>query len=271
MESAQHKYLSMGDFVQASRLSRKALRLYDERNILPPAYVDPESGYRYYQSDQLVVARLIRLLRQMEMPLITIRKVINAAPEQQEALILAHERVYSARVAQVQRAIHSVLSTLHNKEQAMSFTVENITLEPQMVVTVTRRTLVESLDQCIRTSLEQIKQFVQTNNGKLTGAPLGIYHGAINEEEDGPIEICWPVKSALAPSGDVALRELAGGPAALVNLHGEACKVPNILSAYDAAYDWIQMHDHQTAAAPREVWFSAPGEDAHMQIIWPYK
>jgi DNA-binding transcriptional MerR regulator len=72
MEKAQRNYLSIGDFAEASWLLRKALQLYDERNILRPAYVDPESGYRYYQPDQLTTARLIRALRQIEMPLITI-------------------------------------------------------------------------------------------------------------------------------------------------------------------------------------------------------
>jgi DNA-binding transcriptional MerR regulator len=76
MDPKRHKLLSIGDFVQASRLSRKALRLYDERHLLRPAYTDPDSGYRYYQPDQLVTARLIRELRQIEMPLSIIQQVL---------------------------------------------------------------------------------------------------------------------------------------------------------------------------------------------------
>ena len=78
MEKAQPTHLSIGDFAEASRLSRKALRLYEERDILRPAYVDPESGYRYYQPDQLAAARLIRALRQIEMPLAAIQQLIAA-------------------------------------------------------------------------------------------------------------------------------------------------------------------------------------------------
>ena len=36
--------LSIGEFASASRLSQKALRLYGENGLLPPAWVDPESG-----------------------------------------------------------------------------------------------------------------------------------------------------------------------------------------------------------------------------------
>ena len=39
--------LTIGAFARASRLSPKALRLYDELGLLRPASVDPVSGYRH--------------------------------------------------------------------------------------------------------------------------------------------------------------------------------------------------------------------------------
>jgi DNA-binding transcriptional MerR regulator len=36
----------IGRFSQATRLSPRALRLYDERGLLIPARVDADSGYR---------------------------------------------------------------------------------------------------------------------------------------------------------------------------------------------------------------------------------
>jgi protein phosphatase len=38
--------MSIGEFARRSRLSPKALRLYDELGLLPPARVDEDSGYR---------------------------------------------------------------------------------------------------------------------------------------------------------------------------------------------------------------------------------
>ncbi len=40
--------MTSGAFARASGLSRKALRLYDELGLLPPARVDPASQYRFY-------------------------------------------------------------------------------------------------------------------------------------------------------------------------------------------------------------------------------
>jgi protein phosphatase len=74
--------MSSGEFARASGLSRKALRLYDELDLLPPATVDPASGYRYYDPAQLEQARLVAWLRRLGMPLASIRRVSTLPPEQ---------------------------------------------------------------------------------------------------------------------------------------------------------------------------------------------
>jgi PPM family protein phosphatase len=65
--------IGIGEFARRSRLSVKALRLYDELGVLDPARVDEASGYRYYDVAQLEAARLVAMLRQLGLPLATIR------------------------------------------------------------------------------------------------------------------------------------------------------------------------------------------------------
>ncbi|MEE4545756.1 MerR family transcriptional regulator [Streptomyces sp. V4-01] len=67
--------MSIGAFARASRLSPKALRLYDDLGLLTPAHVDPRSGYRFYEPGQLERARLVAWLRRLGMPLAGIREV----------------------------------------------------------------------------------------------------------------------------------------------------------------------------------------------------
>ncbi|MEV4048796.1 MerR family transcriptional regulator [Streptomyces sp. NPDC049744] len=67
--------LTIGAFARATRLSPKALRLYDELGLLPPARVDPVTGYRLYAPRQVERARLVAWLRRLGMPLVRIRHV----------------------------------------------------------------------------------------------------------------------------------------------------------------------------------------------------
>jgi PPM family protein phosphatase len=69
--------LTIGAFARASRLSPKALRLYDELGLLRPAEVDPVSGYRRYAPAQLERARLVAWLRRLGMPLARIKQVCD--------------------------------------------------------------------------------------------------------------------------------------------------------------------------------------------------
>ena len=55
--------LTIGEFAQATGLTAKALRLYDELGLLAPADVDERTGYRRYAPDQVDRARLVARLR----------------------------------------------------------------------------------------------------------------------------------------------------------------------------------------------------------------
>jgi serine/threonine protein phosphatase PrpC len=61
--------LAIGEFSARSCLSAKMLRRYAAAGLLVPAAIDAWSGYRYYTPGQLGQARLIRLLRQAQIPL----------------------------------------------------------------------------------------------------------------------------------------------------------------------------------------------------------
>lgn len=88
----------MQNFSNLTRVSRKALRLYDSMGLLVPVHVDPESGYRHYHPDQAASARLIALLRQLDMPLLRIQEVLDAPERQKSALVRSYWKSVEADV-----------------------------------------------------------------------------------------------------------------------------------------------------------------------------
>ncbi|MGH9295702.1 MAG: MerR family transcriptional regulator, partial [Acidimicrobiales bacterium] len=81
--------MSIGEFGRRSRLSPKALRLYDGLGLLSPARVDEQSGYRYYEAVQLERARLIATLRQIGVPLATVKDLGELDPAELAARVTA--------------------------------------------------------------------------------------------------------------------------------------------------------------------------------------
>ncbi len=57
------KYFTIGEMAQICQISTKALRYYDKINLLKPAYIDEETGYRYYTQEQIVIIMRIIVLR----------------------------------------------------------------------------------------------------------------------------------------------------------------------------------------------------------------
>jgi protein phosphatase len=69
--------ISIGEFSERSRISRKRLRSYGADGLLVPAAVDSASGYRYYSPAQLGDARVIDTLREAGMPLVDIAALLR--------------------------------------------------------------------------------------------------------------------------------------------------------------------------------------------------
>jgi DNA-binding transcriptional MerR regulator len=59
--------LKIGDFSKVAQVSVKRLRHYSDRGLLPPAWIDRFTGYRYYTLEQL--PRLNRILALMDLGL----------------------------------------------------------------------------------------------------------------------------------------------------------------------------------------------------------
>ncbi|CAM3696607.1 MerR family transcriptional regulator [Marinicrinis lubricantis] len=65
---------SIGEVAKLANISIKALRYYDQMGLFKPAYVDPETNYRYYHDSQLYHLDLIKSLRYIGTPLEEIKK-----------------------------------------------------------------------------------------------------------------------------------------------------------------------------------------------------
>lgn len=271
--SKDENLLSIGQTARESGLSHKALRLYAELGLLIPRHTDRFTGYRYYGREQLRSAQLIRLMREMEMPLSEIRRVLAAEPAAAEQLVDAHARAFAERLERVRHAGRRLIKTMRNEVSDMgtNLQVEERELTSQQVATISGHVLAKDLDDFIRQSLERLEGFVKAQGGEINGPPLGIFHGPINMEDDGPIEVCYPARGAFQARNEIAIRELPGGRAAVVEVRDEYLSFPKILEAYDAGADWVAANGHHPVEAPREVWIGLPDAGGPLEIVWRFE
>lgn len=112
--------VTIGEFARLSGLTPKALRLYGELGLLPPARVDPGSGYRFYEPAQLRQARLVGWLRRLGMPLARIRVVCELPPATAAAEIAAYWAESEADHAARRDLAALLISELSREETGMT-------------------------------------------------------------------------------------------------------------------------------------------------------
>lgn len=266
--------IPIGGFAAASLLSQKALRLYAQLGILAPRHVDPDSGYRYYHPDQLRAARLILLMRQVEMPLALVRQALAAPPDAAERLVRRHLAELERRAERARATVPELIALLRDEEDPMPYEISVREVEAQPIVSISRKLTVAGLDGFIREGTAALHQALERRGVAPAGPPFGLYHGPVNQEDDGPVEVCVPVARPVELGGEMRARELPAGRLASVTLRGAECHFPKVLEGYDAVYEWVERNGYRTEGPPREVWVSAPGvegpPDEEMEIAWAF-
>ena len=247
--------LSIGVFAKRSRLSIKALRLYDRQGVLIPAHVDPSSGYRQYRESQLESARLVGRLRRLDMPLSLIRDVIESPGFRGVELVASYWDSVERKLA-YQRELASHLwiqiSGYHGGYEA--FPVAEREVPEQLMLTLVHNVTEPELPEYVMSGMarlyDQAEQF-----GGVIGPSMMVFQGEVNDDGDGPVELCVPIdRSTQVPSGIECRLELAHWEA-FTRITKAQNEYPQILSAYDALEHWIDANEKVAIGFPREIYF----------------
>lgn len=266
--------LAIGAFSRLSRLSIKALRLYDSLGLLVPARIDPASGYRYYSADQVARARLISLLRRLDMPLQRIAVVVDMPATEAVAELGRFWAELQESLAVKQRLIAYLERHLEGRGEQM-YDVQIRQVPEQRVLTIQRALTVEGLSDFIMQATGELYAQVEKSDGRPAGPSFVIYHGEVNHDSDGPVEICLPFDGPVEPTSEMTLRTEPAHTEAFTTITLEQCKFPGILEAYSAVEGWLQEGGREPTASPREVYFvehtKIGADDPFCDVAFPYR
>ncbi|WP_338672171.1 MerR family transcriptional regulator [Streptomyces sp. SCSIO 30461] len=254
--------LTIGAFAHRARLSPKALRLYDRLGLLDPARVDEATGYRWYRADQVERARLVALLRQLDMPLALIGDVVGLPGTDAAQAVADHWAEVDARRAR-QAALAAHLRDRLSGRRPTMFEIKTCDIPEQTVLAERRHLVADELPRWIPAAVDRLIR-AAAECGGVAGIPFVVYHAEVTPDSDGPAEACVPVADARAAEkwmaansrGGVAVRVEPAQRLAYTRITKAQVAHPQILSAFDAVEDHIAREGLTVAGPCREVYFA---------------
>ncbi|MFF8728087.1 MerR family transcriptional regulator [Streptomyces sp. NPDC015171] len=282
-DAVDEELLSIGAFAARARLSAKALRLYDRLGLLAPARVDEASGYRYYRAGQVEHARLVALLRQLDMPLARIAEVTGAEGAEAAERLAAYWAGVEARVAGQRTLAEYLRGRLSGRSSEMygKFVIETVDVPARVVITESRHTLAGELPAWIGASLGRLEAGARECGG-VTAAPYVVYHSEVSMESDGPAEACVPVADEAAARAwaerqgrawETKVRVEPATRLAYARITKAQVAHPQILAAFEAVEQWLAGRGLEPAGPCREIYFAdweaAGAQDPVCDVAFP--
>ncbi len=246
---------SIGEFSLITQLSIKSLRLYHEKGILVPAYVDDSSGYRYYNEANCERARSIKILKEFDFSLSAIKDLLDKCRDESDMLVQLEEKLERVKhkIDRYREISHSIASIIElEKECAMEesreFEVEEKELETILIAGHRMRGRYQDVGQGLGLVCKKMGRHI---NGK----PMTLYYDGEYKEEDADFEACVPVRKGKDVDG-VSIRELKGGRCVALIHKGpyEALR-----ASYKKVFAYINKRGYKVGTPIREIYKKGPG------------
>lgn len=220
-----------GQVARATGLSEKAVRLYVDRGLLA-ARRDTDDGPRLFDDGQLARARLVRLLRGVDLSLAEVGEVLGAPDT-----VAAFDTVWGARRSSVPGSLAAgeyVRSVLAGAPR-LDVEVRRRPVAERLVLGTVRRATLEDLPRVLPEATAAVFDVLRTADVPLAGHPYVEYHERATEGFAARVTVQVPVAEAVRPPQGFVLT--TDGP------HDEAYVALTAAEADDQAR-LVLIHDH---------------------------
>jgi len=265
--------IPIGTFSRITQLSRKALRLYDERGLLIPAIRDICTGYRYYTFAQAERGIRIRHLLWLGFGLSEVETIL-AAREHGDAGTIRD--LFARRLAATEREVgrlHAIAEVLRTQDPLnggfrMSVTEPVIKEIPAMRVLTRRERGV--YQETIPRLVGELCAYVYPLDGrqpaaKVAGPIMFICHDDEYRETGADIEMAIPITGSVNLDGSsVEVRTLPGGRFVSVLYTGP---YPEVGKACERLFAYMGEHRLAPTGPSRELYLNDPAEVPEEELL----
>jgi DNA-binding transcriptional MerR regulator/effector-binding domain-containing protein len=234
----------------------KALRLYHDKGLLVPHTVDESSGYRYYSSEDITKARLIRQLRDMEVSIADIQTIIECGEEDKLTLetLEKHRNALQEKIQRydtIAKSIHHYIIQEQEAGRIMSETSQNVEVKQVCEMIIAGKRYTGKYSDCGPVFGELCRK----TGWLAAGTPFNLYYDGEYKEDDAEIECCIPLKKEKEIQG-LDVRTIPGGQCISLLYKGP---YEEIHRAYEKVMKYANENSVNWKLPIREIYHKGPG------------
>ena len=257
--------LAIGEFSRLTHLSVRTLRRYHDAGLLQPTTVADATGYRYYSADQIPTAQVIHRLRQLDVPLPDVQRILRAPdPRARAGLVADHLHRLESELDRTRAAVASLRRLLRPEPARLDVELRAV---PAATVAAVEDDV--SHDQVLSWyggAMADLDAVV----GEPTGVPGGRYDNALFEDGRGHLLVYRPTADP-PHSGRVHPVTLPAVELAVTTHVGEH---DDIDVTYGELGAWVVANALAVAGPVREHYLVGPRDTAEprawrTEIGWP--
>jgi DNA-binding transcriptional MerR regulator len=249
--------IPIGRFARLTDLSPRFLRRLDERGLLSPVLVDPETRYRYYSHRQTRPAALIHLGRQVGLTVDQLTDLLAAAEEGDVRSHLKRWReVVAAQLTEKSRVLRLLDGELARGDGLLRF---EVTLKEQPAVLVmtaagsTPRTHPHdpwALEAALRRVGAPVALQIARQGEEPDRHGIILIHSDFSRDDEIRFQVCIPVPRPLEGCPGVECTELPASRAASLTFTGP---YDIIWNAHAELAAWVGDHGYTQTGPVRET------------------
>ncbi len=248
----------IGDFARLGRVSVRMLRHYDAIGLLPPAVVDPQTGYRFYTAEQLSRLNRVIALKDLGFTLQQVQTIIDDkldAAELQGMLRLRRAELEAQRSADAAR-LASVAARLRAIETEGHMHTDDVVLKDIAPVRVAELSALadgygpEHITPVIGPLYPELARRLDAAGVRPAGPALAYY-----EPREDLVAVHAGVPVAAEPDDryGFAVVDLPRVPAAATMIHQGSME--SVMHSLQALANWIDDHGYRPVGYHREVYY----------------
>ena len=244
----------IGDFSRLSRVSVRALRLYDQMGLLKPIRVDPLSGYRYYSAEQLSRLNQIVAFKDLGLSLEQIIELLNdnIPPAQIRGMLRLKQAEVQQLIEGEQARLRRIEARLQQIEQSDSASPYNVVLKQTEAQNVAAIRDVLPVCSNIKQLHAELEDALQQKGMAIIGFSQTVWHDAEYQINPVDAEAIAPVSQRFCGCGRVKSYTLPAVQQMACTIHQGS--YDTVVQAFNALLHWIAANNYQIAGANREIY-----------------